>query len=341
MQRSAQAQVGWLCSYTPVEVLSAAGLRPVRLPGSVGREAQAALPVALCPYLKGCLGAALDGAFGSLAGLVVVTGCDGLRRLADVWARYIPGFVHVLDVPRRRDTGAVAYLASQLAALAERLAAVTGHNVGEDALHAAIAERNGTRRLLAELDARRQELGLGAEEMLALVDSSAEEVPAVCNPRLAARLAERRGGVAGVPIVLSGNIMARGDRALLDVLEAAGVQVVGDDLCSGARGALGEVDEAGDPFVALARRYLERVPCPRMADAHERFDELRALCQSVGARGAIYLSQKYCDASLYDLAPLREHLEAAGVRTLHLELDAGTALPGQVRTRVEAFLEVL
>ena len=93
--------------------------------------------------------------------------------------------------------------------------------------------------------------------------------------------------------------------------------------------------------MALARRYLERVPCPRMADIGERFDELAALCQSTGARGVVYLSQKYCDASLYDLAPLRERLEAVGVRTLHLELDAGTALAGQARTRLEAFLEVL
>ncbi len=341
-----EPRVGWLCSYTPVEIIAAAGFRPLRLPGESGHEARATtvLPAALCPYLKSCLGAALDGASGPLAGLIVVAGCDGLRRLADVWARYGPGFVHVLDVPRQRNAAAASYLRSQFLLLAGRLERAAGQELSEDALRAAIAERNCTRRLLAELDERRQAgLALPVGEMLSLVDLSSEEAPAVCNPQLAARLNRPTadGTATGVPVVLSGNIVARPDRALTDLIEAAGARVVGDDLCSGVRGAVGEAAEGGDPFLSLARRYLERPPCPRMADAEERFEDVAHLCRRTGAHGVIYLSQKYCDAALYDLAPLRTRLEQAGVRVLHLELDADVAMPGQMRTRIEAFLEVL
>ncbi|HOG47596.1 MAG TPA: 2-hydroxyacyl-CoA dehydratase family protein, partial [Anaerolineae bacterium] len=327
-----------------------------------------------CPYLRACLGAALDGAYGPLAGVIVANGCDGLRRLADVWARYGPGFVHLLDVPRRRDEAALAYLTSQFTALAERLALVARRALTEHALRLAIAERNATRRLLGELDARRQGQALPVRELLSLVDLSAEAPPAVCNlssfsapsnpaaPPLRSglgwepplpgaesglRLAEQLAcppaatPAAGTPVVLSGNVFTPDDRPLAGLIEAAGGWVVGDDLCSGVRGLAGEVTEEGDPMQALARRYLERVPCPRMADAAARWDDLADLCGRREARGVIHLSQEYCDASLYELAPLHARLERAGVRLLHLELDADAATPGQARTRVEAFLEGL
>ncbi len=55
----------------------------------------------------------------------------------------------------------------------------------------------------------------------------------------------------------------------------------------------------------------------------------------------LYLSQKYCDNSLYEFPSLRSRLEKDGVRSLLLEVDGSTATIGQARTRIEAFLEVL
>jgi len=280
-----------------------------------------------------------------LTGVVLATGCDGLRRLADVWAHYGPGDVYVLDVPRRRDPPALVYFQTELRALAGWLAQLSGRALDEKALRSAIDRHNETRHLLARLDERRQAgWPIPATEILALVDRWGEEEPATLNRRLAGLLAEPSPNTlpaTGVPIVLSGNILAPADRFVLGLVEAAGARIASDDLCSGMRAVLGEVAVGPDPYVALAQRYLERTPCPRCDDPADRFAQIAQLCQSTGARGVIYASQKFCDGSLYDFGPLREHLEAAGVHVLLLELDATAVMPGQARTRIEAFLETL
>ena len=339
-------RVGWLCSYTPVEVITAVGLTPVRLLGSADKEAAARgfLPVALCPYLKSALGTALMGEE-PLDGIVVAACCDGLRRLADVWARYVPGFVYTLDVPRRRDEAAIAYFRGRLVALAQRLGERYGVPVSEEALGSAIAAYNQTRRLLAVLDdLRARGIGLPAGEMQGVWERASREALATFQPGLEELLARLQGAgdrPSAVPVVVSGNVLAPDDKRALSLIEELGGRVVGDDLCSGTRWLAGEVDLGPDPYLALARRYLERVPCARMLDAAERYEELVRLCRRTGARGVIYLSQKFCDTFLYDFGPLRERLQGEGIRTLLLELDGTTATLGQSRTRVEAFLEVL
>lgn len=347
-ERAAPApRVGWLCSYTPVEILTATGTLPVRLLGGANNEerARAFLPAALCPYLKACLGEALAADSPPLDGLVVATGCDGLRRLADVWNSYLPGFVYVLDVPRHRSAGAVSYFRSCLLDLAHFLSERYRRPITENALREAIAQRNRTRRLLVALDGLQQEgRALSAGQMLAIVDRSTREPPATFNPWLAdrlARLQDEGHATPGIPIVVSGNVLASGDRHILDLVEDVGGRVVGAYLCTGMRGVAGEVAGDGDPFLGLARRYLERVSCPRMADPTDRFGDLIRICRDRGARGVLYLSQKFCDGSLYDFALLRDRLSREDIPVLLLEMDAGAAATGQARTRIEAFLELL
>lgn len=343
---SPSPKVGWLCGYTPVEILTAAGVQPLRLRGGAGNEAQARafLPAALCPYLKGCLGDALAGNPEGIDGVVVTTCCDGMRRLADLWSRYLPGFVYVLDVPRHKTREAAGYFRNRLVEQARFLSERYGRTAGGETLSAAIHSWNETRHHLAALDNLRSgDTPISAREMLALLDRATREPPALVNPWLAGLSSRTRGSSspAGIPVVVSGNLVTAGDGQLLDLIEAAGGRVVGDDLCNGMRGLSGDVIPDADPFLALARSYLERVPCPRMAFSPDRFDALASLCRQREARGVIYVSQKFCDGSLYDFAPLRERLQREGIATLLLELDASAVTVGQTRTRIEAFLEAL
>ncbi len=325
----------------------AAGVQPVRPRGGGGSEAEARsfLPAALCPYLKGCLGDALAGNPEGIEGVVMASCCDGMRRLADLWSRYLPGFAYVLDVPRHRDEAAAGYFRGRLVELARFLSDRYHRPIEAETLRAAILSLNETRRHLAALDGLRQRgLDLPAGEMLEQVERSIREPSAEISLELAevvARGRDSRLPSAGVPLVVSGNLVTPDDRRLLDLVEKAGGRVVGDDLCNGMRGLAGEIEAGGDPFLALARGYLGRVPCARMAFSTERFEELLRLCRATGARGVLYLSQKFCDGSLYDFGPLRDRLRREGIPSLLLELDATATTLGQARTRVEAFLEAL
>ncbi|MDD5703958.1 MAG: 2-hydroxyacyl-CoA dehydratase family protein, partial [Dehalococcoidales bacterium] len=90
--QSQKPMVGWFCSYTPQELLTAAGLYPYRIvpePSSAITTADAYLERSFCPYVRICLAGALEGHYQFLGGLVVVNSCDAMRRLYDAWRHYV------------------------------------------------------------------------------------------------------------------------------------------------------------------------------------------------------------------------------------------------------------
>ncbi len=128
---------------------------------------------------------------------------------------------------------------------------------------------------------------------------------------------------------------------LPQILDDLNARVVADDLCNGARYFDTLVREEGDPFDALAARYLARVPCPckhRALDA--RPDHLLKLVKEHQADGVIFYLKKFCDPHAWDYVPLAAALDRARVPHLLLETEQSAPL-GQTRVRVEAFLEML
>ncbi|MBW2124356.1 MAG: 2-hydroxyacyl-CoA dehydratase [Deltaproteobacteria bacterium] len=85
------ASVGWTCTYIPIEIVEAAGLTPARiLPEPSSEKADAYLDPNFCPYVRACLGKAMDGEYKGLSGIIVANTCDGMRRLYDAWCHYMP-----------------------------------------------------------------------------------------------------------------------------------------------------------------------------------------------------------------------------------------------------------
>ena len=94
IKSSGKPAVGWFCTYTPLEILLAAGLHPFRIvpePGRAMTQADTCIDRNFCPYVRTCLGEALDGHYDFLDGLVVVNSCDPMRRLYDTWRYYVGG----------------------------------------------------------------------------------------------------------------------------------------------------------------------------------------------------------------------------------------------------------
>ena len=73
----------------------------------------------------------------------------------------------------------------------------------------------------------------------------------------------------------------------------------------------------------------------------ERLDNLVDLARESGARGVVFVPLMFCDPFLYELPRLKSRLEAAGLPGLFLESDFRDENIGQLRTRVEAFMEML
>ncbi|MFQ5956903.1 MAG: acyl-CoA dehydratase activase, partial [Candidatus Brocadiales bacterium] len=118
-------KIGYLCTYTPIEIIRAAGFHPVRVRGLEGCEggAEEHLCTNLCPYIKAVMEEKLSGALEGLEGMVFVNSCDGMRRLYDAW-RAIDGdrkFNYILDLPKTNDDAAVEYFAVLIEGFKEKL----------------------------------------------------------------------------------------------------------------------------------------------------------------------------------------------------------------------------
>ncbi len=335
---------GVACSYAPLELLHAAGLTPLRLrvPGPPAPAADTWLPPFACPFVRGLLGAALEGQLDSLALVVVPHTCDSMQELAGIWralhaAPPLLTFVEPLAVA---STLASEYLRRELVVLAGRLERL-GRPVGDEALAHSTALYNRLRGAVARLDALRDRMS--AAEAWGAIAAASQMAPEAYLP-LAGTLAEalqdtepRR--MQGSGLILAGSIL---DEPLIpQLIDALGGRVLGDDLCNGTRDVWALAAEDGDPWAALAARMLARAPCPCKHTTGTTYAARVAdLAAARGAQGVVHILAKFCDPHGFEAVPTAEALAVAGRARLLLEVQA-TNPPEQLRTRLQAFLELL
>jgi benzoyl-CoA reductase/2-hydroxyglutaryl-CoA dehydratase subunit BcrC/BadD/HgdB len=326
----------------------AAGFVPRRImPQTRPTEADAHIHANTCHYVKALLAAALAGETPRLEGFIVTNSCDGMRRLYDVWREYVPGVpAFFLDIPKKRDTDAIALFASELRRLAEALRReLPNAGITDERLENSIRTCNAIRRQMREVLAFQKEAAprVRGSDFFDLTSEAADLMPSELRDgidQFLSKIDQRGGPARGPRIVLSGNVINRPD--LLTLIEDSGAHIVALDTCFGVRHYDLLVEEnTGEPMLALATRYLLRSPCPRMHGLERRFEYLKGLFESSGAAGVIYSTVKFCDSHLYDLPLLEEDLRQAGIPFLWLENDYEWTGLGQLRTRVEAFLEML
>ena len=344
--------VGTYCSYTPEEMILAAGAHPLRLFGSGKkiRLAETHLQSYCCSLVRGALEDALGGRVDFLDGVVFPHTCDSIQRLSDIWRLNMPACFH-LDVvlPVKLDTdGARRYMTDVLNRFRRELGEKLGVTITDGGLRRAIGTTNRIRSALMKIDDLRGERPgiLGGSDLYALVRAAMvmERIrAATLLEEVEADLAKRFGSAIGRQpkrIILSGGVCNHPD--IHTIIEEAGGAVVGDDLCTGSRYYKGLTDEKTDPVTAIAERYLERVVCPaKHRGLSDRADHLVRLVREKRAQGVIFFLLKFCDPHAFDYPYLKEALERAGVPSMLMEVEDRLPAEGQLRTRFETFVEMI
>jgi benzoyl-CoA reductase/2-hydroxyglutaryl-CoA dehydratase subunit BcrC/BadD/HgdB len=340
--------LGYTCSYVPATLLSVGKLFPVRLraPGIAGTElADTYMSNVICSYTKSLLECALGGAYDHLGGWVFTANCDHMRRLMDNLA-YLrkPAFCHVLDVPHKRGGPALDWFAGELGVLAEKLSDHFGVSAAGDDLAAAIRNRNEFTRLLRSIgDLRKNDPPLitGGEfhriMTASLIAPKDLLVPLAEDFR---RKAVERGGVGPyrARIMVAGGELD--DCSFIDVIESQGGLVAADRFCTGSLPGLDPVPEAGDPLMAIAEHTLYKVLCPRMMEEfEERAAAIRDTVREYRVDGVIIQAIKFCDTWGVEGSTLVSELRSRGIPVLRLEREYRHSGEGQLRTRVQAFIE--
>ncbi|MCL6087472.1 MAG: 2-hydroxyacyl-CoA dehydratase family protein [Actinobacteria bacterium] len=92
---------------------------------------------------------------------------------------------------------------------------------------------------------------------------------------------------------------------------------------------------------AIARGYLKKPFCFRMTALNEKLNSIKNTIISKKINAVIFASLKFCDNTLYFYPELKKELEKLNIPSLFLDIEYGSSSLGQIRTRIEAFYEML
>lgn len=349
-ERTGGKVVGHFCSYTPEEIITAAGALPFRILSSGGAvsKADAHLQAYSCSLVRGALEDAMTGKLDFLDGTVFPHTCDSMQRLSDIWRMNVADGFH-LDValPVKLNTeSARAYMIEVLRRFRRELEAALDVDISDERLREAAGIHNRIRAGLSKLyEFRSKNPGaMASSDIHAVFKASMlmdRRLLVDALGQLVDGLDEKTGRAAGKKrLVLTGGLCNMPD--VCQVIEESGGTIVWDDFCTGTRYFEGRVDEDGDVVESIADRYLGRIICPaKHAGIRDRGEHLLRMARQFEADGVIFLLLKFCDPHAFDYPYMKDMLEKEGIPALLFEIEDQTSSEGQLRTRCEAFIEML
>ena len=348
---------GTFCTFTPLEILDAAGFTAVSLCGmsqeTIG-AAEAHLPANLCPLIKSSYGFAVSDKcpYTYFSDLIVgETTCDGKKKMYELLGKLKP--VYVLHLPQGREDYALDMWTGELRRFIAYLEERFGVRITDEALRSAARQRNAERRARLDLMAVQKLLpppAFGQQLYTALdgagfVFDPARRVRQMEELRQGIMDAYQRGErpvpadakrimVTGCPI---GGVLNK----IVGAIERMGGAVVCFENCTGVKAALQMVDaDAPDIVRAIAARYLD-IGCAVMTPDTNRMALLRQLTEDYAVDGIVEVALQACTPYSVEAWQVRQLSESLGKPYLRLETDYSDGDGGQLATRLEAFFEIL
>jgi predicted CoA-substrate-specific enzyme activase len=349
-------KVGYLCNYTPVELLSAAGTLHSRLikGGSSKTVSSGELftQSVFCDFTKSCIGNFQEGdpLYKSYDRVYNFHTCANMKRATEVIETFVS--TKLLNLPKLRESkDAHDFFREEILNFKDDLEGLTGHKITDEQVREQIIAYNKIRRLYKKIsELRKRSLPpLSGSEYLDLVngfhylpvDKLLTSLEQVYRHYQDLKPAPKRG-VRPLRLMIAGSIVAEGDRRILNIIEnEIGAQVVIEDHCSGVRPFYNTLPETGDPYLALANGYLDQAPCARMRPFEDALDFSGKLAKEYDVDGVVYVFLKFCTCYGVSKKDFIGRFQQQGLPVLEISSDYSESDHGQLKTRLEAFVEVL
>jgi len=343
--------IGQFCSYSPEEIIFAAGALPFRIFGSgfAISKADEYLQTYCCSFVRSALADGLSGKLDFLDGTVFPHTCDSIQRLSDIWRMNFNFGCHmdvVLPVKTNTDS-AREYLVNVLKKFRHDLEKNLGLTITNEALIRSAKKYNRLRSLMNRIYNLRRENPevISSKDLHALVKASMimdrdvliEILPDVIST-LEREKTHQRPRLKR--LVLAGGICNLPD--IYTIIENYGALILWDDSCSGSRYFEGDIHINGDIIESIGDRYTRKIVCPaKHFSLYARGEHLVDIAKKNNADGVIFVFLKFCDPHAFDYPYIKELLEKEGIPSMLLEIEASLPAEGQLKTRCQAFLEML
>ena len=354
IDRSDVKKVGYLCSYTPIELLAASGAEHTRLMKCGDQEVVSSgeqfTKSVFCDFTKSVLGhfAEKNQLHTGLDRIVSFYTCASMKATAETIDNFfVPSLGYVVPRDGSRESGRT-FFRQEILNFRNDLASLTGKQVSDDELSEQIRLYNLTRRLIRKISALRKRdnpplTGRDFLEITKAFYNLPPEEQLVLLEDVYTRLAGTpETGPAPLRLMMAGGIMADGDRRILDLVEdEIGARIVVEDHCTGLGAFYHDTDENIDPWQALANAYLDKAPCARQTPLSKRLDFSVELASEYRVHGVIYHYLKFCPCYGMAKNSFVNRFQSLGLPVLELASDYSQGDTGQIKTRLEAFVEVL
>ncbi len=355
VQKEKLKKIGWFCTYTPEELITASGFFPVRVIGNKNTvKSGSYFPINFCPYLKSAWESLL-GSEDGLDGAIFTDSCDGMRRLYDTAEYYLKDLpVFMLNVPRNTDKRSVDFYSSNLEDMLGFMEDLQGRRTSNKELLRALKLYNRKRELLNELSTAffKNTCPLNISEYYRVMEISLSRTSETFLDKLQSfkeliskNINKDKNQKPGIMII--GNFIT--EHKLWKMFADLGVSLVTDDLCISSRYYRESVsmppqmegEDRKKILHLIAERYLNKPACMRMSDMGSKISQLKREVSANDIRGIIFISLKFCDNVIYTFPLIRQEFAGLKIPVLYLEIEYSNFSVGQLNTRTQAFLEML
>ena len=351
--------IGTFCVFVPEEVILAAGAVSVGL--CAGAEigtgaAEKILPRNTCALIKSFVGFKLARLCPFIESCDLVVGettCDGKKKAYEIFADYAP--VYVMEIPQMKQACDRDLWKAEVRRFMARVEEVTGNTITADKLKEAIRLVNARRQVLQRLNRLRAAVPtpISGRDVLLINQISFYDDPVRFTAKigeLCGELEEKiKAGQGIVPattprLMLSGCPMAVPNWKLPFLVESSGAVIVGEESCIGTRNTRDLVEESGktldEQLDALVDRYF-KIDCACFTPNVERLDHIVEMARDLKVNGVVHYGLSFCQPYAMEALKVGKALEAANIPMLSIETDYSMEDVEQLKTRVEAFLEML
>ena len=359
-QAAGRKIIGAYCVFVPEEIALAAEATLVGLCSGAdfaADEVEKLLPRNTCALIKSSFGFKLEKVCPYLECADMIVGentCDGKKKSYETLNTLVKN-LYVMDLPQKKSDEGKALLKSEYYRFKEAVEKLTGAAVTAESLRKSIETVNSKRKAIHRLARLRSASPApisGLDALLAnqvyFYDNPArftDSVNKICD-ELEKRV-ENKVGVfpENTPrILLSGCPMAVPNWKLPWIIETSGAVIVGEESCVGERGTRNLTDDSGttvdEMMEAIVERYF-KVDCAIFTPNPDRLSHIAEMFETYKADGVIHYGLQFCQPYLMEAIPVEKALEAKNIPTLRIDTDYSMEDAGQLKTRVEAFVELL
>jgi len=358
--------IGYFCMFAPIELILAADAIPVRVNSGwydTSKVGDRVVPVEVCPVIRSTIGAKMVGLspYLELSDAIISTlTCDGMTKLSEILSDAKP--ILTMAPPRVKDSPqSLSLWKEEIKTIKTQIEKITGNKITPKKLRAAIETIQKATKAFRRLQELRKgpPVIMGRDAML--VNQTAqwddlkrwtEKTEALCD-ELEKRVQQKmwacppdtpRVLITGTPMFWPDNWKMP---TLLEEGNPQGV-LVADELCSSDRILYDPVgiDEWTweDMINGIAERYLMASTCPCFTSKDGNEDRINWLVNKVKewkVNGVIYYVVRGCMLYAMEYSRVKRVLDSLNIPVYYLDTEYTREDVGQMKTRVEAFLEML